>query len=76
MIFTCPETKSGRLPPDEISACEFCSDPTPYCLDYRVVTPPEAEPLPEITCRCGQKYSRDLHDVCPNCERPFLEVVP
>jgi hypothetical protein len=70
----CPATVSGRLPPDELSDCEFCAG-TASCLDYRVPVPPELEPLPTVTCpSCHYVFSPDLGaGTCPACDgRPAV----
>lgn len=62
----CPATRSGRLPPDEVSDCEFCVGTAP-CADFTVPEPPDLTPLPMVACSaCGLEFSPDLGDGnCP-----------
>lgn len=45
----CPHTPDGRLPLEEMAACEFCQGTHP-CNDFRVPIPPDLEPGPDVTC--------------------------
>lgn len=49
MLDRCPHTSDGRLPRDEMSACEFCEG-TAYCLGEIDQCPPDLEPDPPEDC--------------------------
>jgi len=65
----CPATPDGRLPPDEISACEFCGG-TAYCAgEAGAAYPPGLEP------RVCLRVTVDDDDQETLCAEPYGERV-
>jgi hypothetical protein len=83
----CPATPDGRLPPDEISDCEFCGG-TAYCSGLVDAMPPDLEPRvclrvtvdgddDESLCseRHGDRQDDPARVTCERC-RALLSTAP